>query len=391
MTRLIMHAVIILLAGTSVSYGQKIDEDRMQRDIAVGENVLGTLIKQELANQRTFFPLEINGSYQAGYGVTFTLPADYTTQMLFTIAGGENVYISGGQSFNVSNGNNRVETVEEEAVTITGKTDNLKDRVREKRRLDMDSIRSTYNEKVIEAAKTFLVDYGDMITQLSPQEKIIITNQGNQSRVINVYFNTPTRTHLAVETSKADLTQYKQGKISRDQALAKIKVLNTETMDTVEPDLELLSSIFSRLYRADLSKTYFTEDNIFYEHLKDYGVIFYMQVFGGVERGYRRYLMPTINLDNIDLETRNKKVTELYPKFEQDLKENILEYGKTLKSLKSEEVLIFQVQVTKCPGCGIPSTLECAIKGSVLKDFSAGKVDKNAAMGKFVVKKGPDQ
>jgi hypothetical protein len=391
MTRLIMHTVIILLAGTSVSYGQKIDEERMQRDIAVGENVLGTLIKQEFNNERSFFPLEINGAYQVGYGVTFTLPADYTTQMLFTIAGGENVYISGDHSFNVSTtGSSKIETVEEEAVSITGKTDNLKDRVREKRRLDMDSIRNTYNKRVIEAAKTFLVDYGDMITQLSPQEKIIITNQGNQSRLANIFY-TSKRTHLAIETSKDDLSQYKPGKISRDQALAKIKVLNTETMDTVEPDLELLSSIFSRLYRADLSKTYFTEDNIFYEHLKDYGVIFYMQVFGGVERGYRRYLMPTINLDNIDLETRNKKVTELYPRFEQDLKENILEYGKTLKSLKGEEVLIFQVQVTKCPDCGIPSTLECAIKGSVLKDFSAGKVDKNAAMGKFVVKKGPNQ
>ena len=37
----------------------------------------------------------------------------------------------------------------------------------------MDSVRDSYNLKVIDAAKTFLVDYGDMITQLAPTERII--------------------------------------------------------------------------------------------------------------------------------------------------------------------------------------------------------------------------
>lgn len=398
MIRLMMSGVIVL-AGVSVSFGQKIDEERMQRDIAVGENVLSTLIKQQLNNQRTFFPLEITGAYQAGYGVTFMLPADYTTPILFNI--GDDTYTTTGgdqwaQSININIGNeDEIETIDDgqNSVTVTGKTDNLKDKVNEKKRLDMDSIREAYNLKIVEATKTFLVDYGDMITQLAPQEKIIISNQGNQSRWrgINQIFNAPKRTHLSVEALRSDLALYKQGKVSREQALAKIKVINTEAIDTVEPDLELLSSIFNRLYRMDLSKTYFTGDNIYYEHLKDFGAIFYMQVFGGIEQGYRRYAMPTVNLEDVDLETRNKKVMELYPRFEQELKENILEYGKTVKSLKDEEVLVFQVQVTKCPNCGIPATLECSITGAVLKAFSAGKIDKSVAMSKFVLKKGTNQ
>lgn len=395
MIRLMMSGVIVL-AGVSVSFGQKIDEERMQRDIAVGENVLSTLIKQQLNNQSTFFPLEISGAYQAGYGVTFMLPADYTTPVLFIMAERGNANTLGDhwtQSVNINfDGGDEIETLDEHdnGIAVVGKTDNLKDKVNEKRRLDMDSIREAYNLKIVESAKTFLVDYGDMITQLSPQEKIVITNQGNQRR-INPYLNTSGRTHLSVEALRSDLTQYKQGKVSREQALARIKVINTEAIDTVEPDLELLSSIFNRLYRMDLSKTYFTGDNIYYEHLKDFGAIFYMQVFGGIEQGYRRYAMPTVNLEDVDLETRNKKVMELYPRFEQELKENILEYGKTVKSLKDEEVLVFQVQVTKCPNCGIPATLECSITGAVLKAFSAGKIDKSVAMSKFVLKKGTNQ
>ena len=118
-----------------------------------------------------------------------------------------------------------------------------------------------------------------------------------------------------------------------------------------------------------------------------------MQVYSGIERGdySKRYMMPTLGLEDVDQETKDKKVKELYPKFEQDLKDNILEYGRTVKSLKDDEVLVFQVTLTKCAGCGIPSTLELSVKGSVLKDFNSGKADRTIAMGKISVKKGENQ
>jgi hypothetical protein len=403
MFRTMIRVAMAVVLGSNLAVAQKIDEERMKRDIEVAENVLSTLIKQQFSNQRTFFPLEIKANYQPGYGVTFSLPADFTTPIVFTTIGNDNnnvVVYGGSQSTGDQytytwSGNGDAETIDVRGAEPTragSRTTRLKETQKEKTRVSMDSIRDVYNLKVIDAAKTFLVDYGDMITQLGAQERIVISNQGNQPKMwVNQYFNAPKRTHLSVEGLKSDLTQYKQGKISRDQALSKIKVVNTETVEAVEPDLELLSSIFNRLYRSDLSKTYFTEDNIYYERLKDFGVIFYMQVYSSNERDYRRFSMPTLDLDDVDLETRNKKVKEIYPKFEQDLKENILEYGRTLKSLKDEEILVFQVKVTKCPECGIPSSLEYNIKGSVLRDYSSGKIDKNGALTKFTVKKGPNQ
>ncbi len=392
-------AVVMVIILSPLTLAQDIDEDRMARDIAVAENVLSTLIKQQFNNQRTFFPLEIKGSYQAGYGVTFTLPADFTTPIAFLGGGDNDVVIWGNQAQGVrsnsySNFENRQNNEVERTARDSENSVSLKDKSKEKRRLDMDSIRNSYNMKVVDAAKTFIADYGDMIAQLNPREKVIVSNQGNQPRLwVAQYFNAPKRTHLSVEALRADLVQFRQGKISRDQLLSKIKVVNTETTDTVEPDLELLSSIFNRLYSQDLSKTYFTGDNVYFERLKDFGVIYYMQVYSGIERGdySRRYIMPTLGLDNVDQETKDKKVKELYPKFEQELKENILEYGRTIKSLKDEEVLIFQVAITKCGGCGIPSTLELTLKSAVLKDFNSGKMDKNTVLSKFSVKKGENQ
>ena len=77
---LLISGVIFMIQP---AVAQKIDEERMQRDIAVAENILGTLIKQQFEKQKMFFPLEIKSNYQPGYGITFYIPADYTTPNCF--------------------------------------------------------------------------------------------------------------------------------------------------------------------------------------------------------------------------------------------------------------------------------------------------------------------
>lgn len=400
----LLFGVALSIMILSTGYAQKIDDERMDRDIAVAENVLSTLIKQQFNNQRTFFSLEISGSYQAGYGVSFTIPADYSTPIALMLQGAGDPAIWGepamtiGRSddgYTVRYGENQSRDMARmDAQNAGDKSVKLKERGATRQELDMDSIRDAYNLKVIEAAKMFLLDYGDLIAQLAPNEKVVISNQGSQPRVwVNQFFTAPKRTHLSVEALKSDLTQYREGKITRPQALAKLKVVNTETVDEVAPDLELLSSIFTRLYGQDLSKTYFVGDNVYFERLKDFGVIYYMQMYSGIERNdfSKRYYMPTIGLTDVDQATKDKKVKELYPKFEKDLKDNILEYGRTLKSLKDDEVLVFQVAMTKCAGCDVPSSLEISLKGAALKDFNSGKANKDATMAKFSVKKGPNQ
>jgi hypothetical protein len=201
----------------------------------------------------------------------------------------------------------------------------------------------------------------------------------------------PRRTLLSVEAIRSDMQQVRQGKLSRDQFMSLIKVVNTTTTEEKDPDLELLSSIFGRLYREDLSKTYYTNEGVYFERLKDFGAIFYMNVYSSTEEDYQRYRMPTLRLDNIDKATRDKKVTELYPQFENELKENLLEYGRTLKSLKDNETLALNVRITQCKQCGIPSTLELTVKADVLKQFGSGALSREAALGKVGVKKGPAQ
>src|SRR5690606_15709428 len=123
-------------------------------------------------------------------------------------------------------------------------------------------------------ATNFILDYGDLLSELGPNEKVVVTNQSDRPR----FFQPGKRSRISVEATRQDITALRQGKISRDQAIKRLIIVNTEALDTREPDMEMLSSIFSRLYRPDLSKTYFLQGNVYYERLKDFGTIFYMQM-----------------------------------------------------------------------------------------------------------------
>jgi hypothetical protein len=101
--------------------------------------------------------------------------------------------------------------------------------------------------------------------------------------------------------------------------------------------------------------------------------------------------MPTLNLKAIDQKTRDEKVAQIYPKFESELKENLLEYGRTVKSLKPEETLVFNVKMTRCEECGVPASLEFSVKGAVLTDYANARISKEAALSKVFVKKGVNQ
>lgn len=378
-----ISSIMALSFWSQASFAQSFDEDRMNRDIEVAENVLATLIKHEMSNQRTLFGLDIKGAYQPGYGVTFRLPSDQSMPFVISITGDD----VGGATV-ISNGNSYRYSYRTNGADAEAPKDDNSIRLKERSQISADSSRLAFNERMVRAAQNFILDYGDLLSQLAPHEKIIVTNQMDRPHFI---WNNGKRTRIAVEGTRQDITALRQGKISRDQALKKLTVVNTESLETREPDMEMLSSIFSRLYRPDLSKTYFVEGNVYYERLKDFGTIFYMQMVSSIERSLNRFSLPTVGLEDLDQEARDRKVAELFPAFEQDIKENILEYGRTVKSLADDERLIFNILLTKCVGCDIPRSLEVAIPGSVLKDFGTGKIDKAAAMDKFTVKRGTNQ
>ena len=394
MKKLLSVVMMISVLGLSAQTNQ--NEERIKRDVEVAENVLSTLMQQHMEKRTSFWMGEVKGTYTPGFGVTLRVPYE---NWLIGAVGSTAPAAWGGSSRGESYS---IYSTDGLAVINRGDCDDCDEKNTEKNKAKSkgndatkrDSARSAYGNKLLEASKIFLADYGDLIG-LEPNEKILITTKSERS---NYNFNfsfagdpdlkSPKRKVISVEALKSDLTAYKQNKISRDQVFAKFKVVNSELNAEASPDIELLSTILSRLYRSDLSKTYFTENAPYYERMRDFGVTFYMQVYSSNEAGYKRFNMPTLDLSDLNQEERDKKVIELYPAFEKDLKENMLEYGRTLNSLKDDELLILDVTLTRCKGCNIPTTVEFSVKASVLKEFGSGKLSKDAALTKINVKKG---
>ena len=304
----VVWALILITIG---SFAQtKLDEERMDRDIEVAENILSTMIKQQF-DKRNFFPIEVNGIYRAGYGVTFTIP-NIQSNMLFGFDAPEMVWTDGPGSYSrsYSSGDAQGFTIiqrdsEGDVATVDRKGKSTAvvagtpaparapRAKKEKSKAKNDSLKEESNEKTIKAIKEFIADYGDLIGQLAPTERIIVTNRGEGDRMWFGQFNNQNQpTYLSIEATKGDVTQYKQGKLTRDQLFGKLKVINTKSENELQPDLELLASIFNRLYRSDLSKTFFTQENTYYERLKDFGVIYYMQVYSSNQQGEDFWSMP---------------------------------------------------------------------------------------------------
>lgn len=388
-----------IIWNIQTSLAQQIDDQRMNRDVKVAENVLTTIIRQKLEGSNTFFPLTIVGNYRPGVGVTFVLPTDYTTPMVLAMPS-RMTYEDNQPIMRVNSGG-----AQRFALTPEDSDNNAQEwRLRNSQEQQLDSLRDLANDKLIEAAKEFMVDYGNLLTQLPEDEKVIITNRGGQPKVwMQQLVTTANRAHITITLSKADLVRFEKGKMNRHQILDKIEVVNAPAMDTVEPDLELLSTIFTRLYREDLATTYFMNTiavnpsgaGVYYERMKDYGAIFYMQVYSSngtyLGTGDWIFSMPTVGLQNMNRQQRDIKTKELYPVFIDELKDNMMEYGRTIKSLAKDEQLVFNIKLTQCPGCGIPESVELSVKEEVLKAYNDGKMSKKEAAAKIVVTAGPEQ
>ncbi|HEX8061096.1 MAG TPA: hypothetical protein VF473_09185 [Cyclobacteriaceae bacterium] len=388
--------IILTLISTLAFAQTKIDQERMDRDIEIAENALATMIKQKFDKRNMW--LEVKASYTPGYGVTMRLPNENNSWAYdFNLKGRAVVAPAVGVGTGVyilrSDDDKKPAKDEKERARYTEITEK-----------SLDSARAMYYGKLIDASVEFLRDYGDLLSQLAPEEKILITNRGEGGRFYYDYNKSQKRTLVTIEATKGDIVQFKQGKLTRDQIMGKIKVVNTESTNEVETDLELLSSILSRLYRSDLSKTFYTEDNIYYERLKNFGVIYYMSAYSSNEQ-YRNvdrngntnkdqgklWSMPTQRLEGLTQEQRDKKVIELYPQFEKDLKDNIVEYAQTVKSLKDDEMFVFNVTITKCVGCNIPASLELSVKNSTVRKLAAGQATKADVVAAINVKKGLNQ
>lgn len=248
---------------------------------------------------------------------------------------------------------------------------------------DFDDMKPVYKNVMT----TFLLEYADLIGQLEDQEQIMLmANSGSQAFTSIPFGGSDESAKYSAAVTRKQIADYKSGQITQSAFESSIDYVETKSSDKKAADLELFASILQRLYKTDLATTYYTTTPIVYEQLKNFGVIYKMQMYASspVSRDY--YSMPTIKESHLSRDERDQKVKEMYPKFILELKQNVLDYGKTIKSLQPNESILFQIRMSECSACELPKEINVLIKNQTLQDLDAGKINESKALAQITVK-----
>lgn len=375
MTRKIVYGIILIGLSFTTAFTQ-IDEERMARDLKIAQDILSTLSNGD--NKRLFYD-NVESNYIPDYGVVFSIPR--TTFTYSTSGSGSTVVVSGGSGSTYVVAPDPVDEVD--AVD----EDERKVRVARKVIESKEKWAENANEEVKEQMTLFLVDYADLIGQLKPSDRIVVQSRGRNDRIFyNGRQSVKNQNGLSAQILKSDIIDYKQGKLNREQVIDKITFTSDENGE-IAKDLELFATIFSRLYEPDLSSTYYLASrSIGYTKLDGFGVTFNMKMYSSTsDNGL--HTIRTTGEGGLTQDQRDEKVDAMYPEFEKSFKENLMDYGRTVKSLKPDESLNFKVRLTECRGCEMPSEIEVTVKGKTLQDYDKGKISRDEGVKLVTVKR----
>lgn len=360
MKNLIAIILVCSVWALPIKVKAQINTEKMDKDLRVASKVLETLTHGEDSRWMMFGGDNVEGNYIDGYGVIFS--------------------VSGRSSFYFSSGT-RGYTYSRQGVgvVVAPKADD-KDKAKDKQKgeeIDFEAI-------IIE----FLADYSQLIGQLKPTDKIVVSTRKSEYVFVmtdnNESINATGASGMSAELLKKDHNDYISGKISHDQLVAKIKVTKKDAESSRSKDLDMFGSMLSTIYNESYTDTYFMSWKPEYERIKGVGAIYTFKVYSSYEEsgGFR---MPGIDKNDLTKEARNENVVKLYPLFVSGMKENIIQYGRTIKSLENDEILLLKVTLTKCDGCSIPKKIQFSVKYSVLAEFNTGKTNLKDATAKVKV------
>ena len=397
--------------------GQQIDEKKMNRDLEIAKNILETLIKTD--SHSRFSGSTIDASYIKDYGVIFSIPE----QMVYFHAGPNTIvripepppYPDFDMNFDFD-----MNIDIDEEITVEDRKEIEKEAKRAKKEFEKEKKEMEKSKIEVEAALaeaeelheiyvssgksneidweeimiTFLADYADLIGQLKPDEKIVINQNSPYDEMIIIWSGSGAsepdmdgKIGLSVEVFSKDVKAYKAGKINRKEFEKRVVVKKKEPQKKVA-DLEMFASIFDRYYSRDLSETFYAEGKSRYEVLEGFGAVFHIKVSSD-SHGGGLYFYGTGNSWQTDIrtdKTNEDDDTKLYPKFKEDIKSFMLDYGRTIRSLNDDDKVILEILINSCRGCQIPKSLKVSSEISVLKQYDQQKISREKAMAAIEIK-----
>jgi hypothetical protein len=382
----ILPTLLIILLTSSLGWAQSFDANRMNRDIKIMENILGEMFKTynsklESSNATFAFPEfnrsgNIRGTYLPGFGIIFNVVS----------SSGILVYeLSPASTSNSSSFYYSSEFSSEENSDVS--EENVKIRITE-----------------------FLKDYATSIGQLKPSESVMVIYGSKSKSDFNRIVYSSNKENLAKSEGKKlpvisgaikkkDLDDYRSGKLNEDNFVKKIDMASSEDKEYL--DLKVMSNIFETALRDQDDESFRLSGNVSYLLLDNFGAIFNLdasyrtnnRLFGTgsisgftIRGSYVASQAQGKSSDKIEKEEAEylTNIDNAYKKLKDNLKEYLVDYGRTISSVKSNQHILTTVNI-RGRYKNIPERIDVQLKKSVLDQLDRGQISREKALEQVVV------
>jgi len=385
---------LTLIFGLQSIRAQDIDTNRMNRDINIMKNILQEMFKTQMKGSHDnirvhsigefhFGQNDIRGTYLPGYGIILNISTGRRPFILF-----QDDKNSFSYSFQYGDDSKGVKVTEE-----------------------------SISNRIIE----FLKDYGSTIGQLSDDDKIMVIYDSRTDRGPRIDFfrssddkekapdeQLPT---ISVIATKSDLQAYRAGNLNEEQFRNRLDINTTTETSQKQMDMKVMANIFKTAFEESDEKSFRVTGSVDYLKLDNFGAFFSfdaryssnsfavidkiraINVFNDAGKDSKSQRVDVRSLSDsakaVEFSKRQgqtkEEVLKAYDQFISDLKEYLVDYGRTLRSIQSNHHIMVSVNInTRYKE--IPEHLDLQVQKSTLVAIDKGSMSREQVINKIQVR-----
>jgi len=347
---------------------------KMDKDIYILQNILNDLFNG--SGERSFYrsSRSSKGIYIPNNGVIFNI-------------GGNSIFGSGYQSW------------DDLLVVVDGEAQKVSKDYSEE---DLDKLNNEKESKLKDLALTFLTNYGSLLAELQDNEKIQLSvnyslHVRSSSRRIDGQLafvsssKEENKRRLVTSVTVKDIKDFESGKINLEQmksrVTSKTDVIGSGDMVDAKIMAGIFDDLFKRTYDGYLSRSGRTS----WTYFEGFGLMYSVNLSSRSNGLTLSSDNGTITYNQSDKTVKAddfyKEIKDGYPGFESMVKENIIKYARTLRSLKSNEVVIVNVNVSANKRAQLPKTVQFMVSKSDIDAFAKGQKSLSQVKESISIKK----
>lgn len=345
---------------------------KMERDIIILQNVLNDLFNG--GNRIYSSSRSAKGIYVPGKGVIFNIGSS-SSEYEFLIA----------QEFvRAQNGNDQAKKDEEQSAADQNKE----------------------TESRFEGlSKEFLVNYGSILTELKAGEKVMLNVNYNNLKELKSNENSGLtisggsssggssiiyrgggrmdKKRMVSAIDYATIDSYLSGKLTLQSAESKISQSIVETDAKTSQDAKIMAGILDDLFESNFDGIYRRSGKTSWTYFEGFGLMYDLNLTGA--RSGAVWSSGNLTVTGVRTTARNQendaKQTEVEKKIEENyddlielVKESLVTYGRTLRSVKSDEVVILNINFgSSFRKTKVPRAIRLQVTKSQIESFSKGQ------------------